>query len=252
MEPPGRLERPPSGSKPDALSTEPRGRIGSGGGNRTRSPLLTRQSLIRIELRRSDWYPAQGSNPVRQASRACPRSVSRGMKWNGPGRRTRTSARRRIRPLLWLLSYPRVSMWWPVADSNRGLRLEGPGPWTWLDEQAEVGRAAGCRSRRAGLMRPRSRLGAAQHVVDLGRFELPCFCVRSSCSAQSSCRPTLVPSAGFAPASRGVRDRTLLLELRGCMLGGGSGIRTQEGRQALAVFETAAIGRTLPTLRRLV
>lgn len=37
-------------------------RFGAGGRNRTRNPLLTRQSLIRIELRRR-WYPAQESNP---------------------------------------------------------------------------------------------------------------------------------------------------------------------------------------------
>ncbi len=36
--------------------------FGAGGRNRTRNPLLTRQSLIRIELRRR-WYPAQESNP---------------------------------------------------------------------------------------------------------------------------------------------------------------------------------------------
>ena len=36
--------------------------FGAGGRNRTRNPLLTRQSLTRIELRRR-WYPAQESNP---------------------------------------------------------------------------------------------------------------------------------------------------------------------------------------------
>ena len=46
-------------------------------------------------------------------------------------------------------------------------------------------------------------------------------------------------------SARPVRSRWLIsAELRP-HVGGGSGIRTQEGRQALAVFETAAISQTL-------
>ena len=146
--PPGRVERPHTGSKPDALAAELRGhrvggpgaaarkrakhprcrrpgprrlRFGAGGRNRTRNPLLTRQSLIRIELRRR-WHPALESNQVRQASRARPRP-SREVSI-GPERWTRTTDRRRIRPLLWLLSYLRSSVGWlrgRVSIPGRGV-----------------------------------------------------------------------------------------------------------------------------------
>ncbi|SRR6266536_1233897 len=157
--------------------------FGAGGRNRTRNPLLTRQSLIRIELRRR-VVPRPGVEPgnagfadpreIRLArhvgsggrSRSCDRRLIRPLlfhlsysRHSGPGRRTCTSDRRHIRPRLWLLSYPR-NVWSPVADSNRRTRSENPGPWS--ARRTGDGGVAGYRSRIAGLMRPRSRLGATQ------------------------------------------------------------------------------------------
>jgi hypothetical protein len=81
--------------------------------------------------------PRPGVEPGRAGFAGPLETVSRGV---GPGRWTRTTDRRHIRPPLWLLSYPRD------------------------------GGVAGYRSRDAGFMGPRRRLGATHVGGKAGRI----------------------------------------------------------------------------------